>query len=160
MIDLDAIRARWSAPHHDDTMIDALNAYEARQCVRDLLADLHAVLLTCTVTDAGEPKPVEWSELTPAEVLRAIESAPRVAGPWTRDGMAWDRGVRDCLVAQVDWGDMGLWSYDVSMCGDADLDTDLECRAGFATADEAKAAADKVLRDLGWVLCDEETTTP
>lgn len=158
MIDLDAIRARWSAPHHDDTMVDALSADEARQCVRDLLADLHAVLLTCTVTDASEPEPVEWSELTPSEVLRAIESAPRVAGPWTRDGDRWDRGVRDTMVAFVEQGSRG-WSYDVSMCGDADLDTDVECAGGLASAEAAKAAADAVLRDLGWVLCDEEMTT-
>lgn len=155
MIDLDAIRARWGAPHHDDTMIDALSPDEARQCVRDLLADLHAVLLTCTVGDAGEPEPVEWGSMAPAEVLRAIESAPRVAGPWVRDGESWDRGVRDMMVARVERNSRG-WYYDVSMCGDADLDTDVEVKGAFGTAEEAKAAADAVLLGLGWVLVNGE----
>lgn len=57
MIDLDKLWSKWSAPHHDETLIDSLNAHEARQTMRDMLIDIHdLVRLGATVREYGKAR--------------------------------------------------------------------------------------------------------
>jgi len=48
MIDLDKLWSKWSAPHHDETLIDSLNAHEARQTMRDMVGDIDELVKLVT----------------------------------------------------------------------------------------------------------------
>lgn len=87
---------------------------------------------------------VDWSTLTPREAFEALRTAPRVAGPWVTVRGEWVRlDARRGVVALIKGGDLCGWStYGV----DWGLHKTLEA---------AKAAADRALREQGWLLVGE-----
>lgn len=101
--------------------------------------------------------PVEfWQSRTPSQVRELLKTAPRAAGPWKRDpgDEFWQRVIlrpelphegsfRAAYVDDVgSWGAARTWDSGDDATGQA------------ASVEEAKTAADAVLRACGWLLCD------
>lgn len=115
MIDLDALWSKWSAPFADETLIDSLNAHEARQTMRDMLGDIHDLVKVVTaVREYGKAR-VAQSEAFEAWVdqlgavgaerhERNLQASLRLDE--TRDGcrIALDRV--DAIAVQLAGGDV------------------------------------------------------
>jgi hypothetical protein len=81
---------------------------------------------------------VDWSTMSPREVYDAIKSAPKVAGPWTKNGGHVYRVATDgAPVVVSSHGDDGPFES-----GDYRLPD--------------RPAADAALRTAGWILVDDE----
>ena len=81
---------------------------------------------------------IDWTQHSPAEIFSALQSAPKVAGPWTKAADDYTRRTPfDGRCVARDGGRMVLLS---SLAGSGTF--------AFPTRDEADAE----LRRLGWVL--------
>jgi hypothetical protein len=86
---------------------------------------------------------IDWSKMSPEEVLGAIRSAPRIAGPWhkSEDGL---HELRDEILPGRIIG-IAAW------VGDDDRDSsDYETDAPYPD----RESADTALLAAGWVLSD------
>lgn len=76
-----------------------------------------------------------WSKLTPEEAFRAIQTEPKIAGPWQ--------------------GKLGEWSYRADGHGQYVAHTDvgeIKVCGTFPDFVATREEADELLRKLGWIL--------
>ncbi len=69
---------------------------------------------------------VDWNTMTPREIFDALASAPKVAGPWKEGARRDPSGM--AIVWAIAWADNAL----------------------------GRARADARIRELGWILVDEQ----
>jgi hypothetical protein len=105
---------------------------------------------------------INWADHTLAEVRRALDTAPKVAGPWQRaSGMhtfdgeeRWIRLPREWVngrfVGIADVVSFGPGKRTIITYGHVIGDDDA------SSLEDGKAKADAALRAAGWLLDDEE----
>lgn len=86
---------------------------------------------------------VDWEAMTPREVFDALKSAPRVAGTWQPS--IWGDG---CVSRYSVWGDV------VAVDG-CDPIFGIAIRGDDKFVANSRADADDRLRELGWLLVDD-----
>lgn len=98
-------------------------------------------------------KPVNWGAMTPREMFEALVAAPKnVAGPWQPMTCLRDTVARETVSGQtVVWEREGM-----VVIHDWVLPYAERQRVAFST----RAQADARLRQLGWLLVDDEKGTP
>lgn len=114
-----------------------------------------------------------WDKLTPREIWEALASAPKVAGPWVPDsnanypngrvaGLPRPMARHDAYGEEValDYlngdGEELVNIYDTDRAEPDLVDDDGDGIGECFDGPNARAAADARLRELGWLLCDDE----
>jgi len=103
---------------------------------------------------------IDWSKHTSHEIRKAMGSAPKVAGPWTKLGRTtWSRKPAN-----------GLWGAEVDDFRELGPESSLATAGGtgimycvlggerffVASVEDGKAKADAAIVAAGWLLDDEE----
>lgn len=99
---------------------------------------------------------IDWSAHTPREVWEALKTAPKVAGPWVESYPGHELSLPHR--STVDGKSIvGWWTGERGfMCVPRDMHRPEGVVVWHATLEEAQAATDKMLREAGWLLVDED----